>query len=350
MKSNIMKTIIFLLFTMVSFAQIGSKIPSTKPGLIGTWVNKDFGYDMKLQLNDNGKGAFEDENISYTIIGNKLSIKFEEETIAYSYKLAGNILTLSGGDLDATINFSKQGSSTSNSKALNSTSISEKAPKAEKGNKTEKLIGKWTTEGADIEFKANGKGIYNGNPFTYTVNGNTLISTDNTGSNAFFFMFLGESLSLSGAGINVLLTKGHKGYKSETANNTTSNTNGSNNSATGGIDQSIVGKWCWIKASGNTQASSSSSKCININGNGTYTYSAEGSISGYGGGYYGGSSSQSADNGTWKVVGNKIHVNSRSQGFQILSFEKRNHPKNGDPMIVIDGDTYVTYTQRPSWR
>ncbi len=51
-----------------------------------------------------------------------------------------------------------------------------------------------------------------------------------------------------------------------------------------------------------------------------------------------------------KVVGNKIHVNSRSQGFQILSFEKRNHPKNGDPMIVIDGDTYVTYNQRPSWR
>lgn len=350
MKNNITKTAILILFSIQIFAQIGQKIPNTKTGLTGTWVNKDFGYDMKLQLNDNGKGAFEDVNISYTIVGNKLSIKFEAETITYGYKLTGNVLTLSGGDLDAAINFSKQGTSIPNTKALNSSSISEKAPILEKGNKTEKLIGKWTTEGADIEFKTNGKGIYNGNPFTYTVNGNTLTSTDNTGSNSFFFMFLGESLSLSGAGINVVLTKGHKGYKAETANNTTANNAGSNNSAGGGIDQSIVGKWCWVKASGNTQASSSSSKCININGNGTYSYSSEGSISGYGGGYYGGSSSQSADNGTWKVVGNKIHVNSRSQGFQILSFEKRNHPKNGDPMIVIDGDTYVTYNQRPSWR
>lgn len=349
MKSNIMKTIIFLLFTMVGFAQIGQKIPNTKTGLTGTWVNKDFGYDMKLQLSDNGKGIFEDEAITYTVVGSKINMKFEEETIAYNFKLSGNTLTLSGGDLDNPVSFTKNGSSSSSSTKSNISTTTTKNSE-EKSSKTDKLIGKWTTEGADIEFKPNGKGIYNGNPFTYTVNGNTLTSTDNTGTNTFFFMFLGESLSMSGAGINVVLTKGHKGYKAETTNNTTANNAGSSNSVAGGIDQSIVGKWCWVKASGNTQASSSSSKCININGNGTYTYSAEGSISGYGGGYYGGSSSQSADNGTWKVVGNKIHVNSRSQGFQILSFEKRNHPKNGDPMIVIDGDTYVTYNQRPSWR
>jgi hypothetical protein len=345
-----MKKLIFLYFISVNiFAQISSKIPSSKTSLIGTWVNKDFGYDMKLQLNDNGKGVFEDENISYTVVGTKINIKFEEETIAYNFKVSGNILTLSGGDLDNPVSFSKNGSLSSSSTKSSLPTTNSKIT-AEIGSKADKLFGKWTTEGADIEFKPYGKGIYNGNPFTYTVNGNTLTSTDNTGSNSFFFMFLGESLSMSGAGINVILTKGHKGYKAETANNTTANNAGSSNSVAGGIDQSILGKWCWIKASGNIQASSSSSKCININGNGTYTYSAEGSISGYGGGYYGGSSSQSADSGTWKVVGNKIHVNSRSQGFQILSFEKRNHPKNGDPMIVIDGDTYVTYNQRPAWR
>lgn len=347
MKNKAMKTIIFFLFTLVSYAQIGSKIPTQKTGLLGTWINKDFGYDMKLELNENGKGVFEDETITYTVVGNKISMKFEEETIAYNYKLLGNILTLSGGDLDSPVSFSKNGASipTKNEMTSSNSKIVE-----EKNSKADKLIGKWTTEGADIEFKPNGKGVYNGNPFTYTVKGNSLTSTDNTGTNTFFFMFLGESLSMSGAGINVVLTRGHKGYKAETANNSTANNTAGNNYAGGGIDQSIVGKWCWIKASGNTQASSSSSKCINISGNGTYTYSSEGSISGYGGGYYGGSSSQSADSGTWKVVGNKIHVNSRSQGFQILSFEKRNHPKNGDPMIVIDGDTYLTYNQRPSWR
>lgn len=347
MKSRILIIIIFLLFTMVSFAQIGSKIPAQKTILSGTWINKDFGYEMKLQLNDNGKGVFEDETITYTVVGSKINMQFEEETIAYNYKISGNTLTLSGGDLDSPLSFSKNGASTTTKNEMPNASSK---TIEDKNSKAEKLIGKWTTEGADIEFQPNGKGIYNGNPFTYTVKGNTLTSSDNTGSNSFFFLFLGESLSLSGAGINVVLTKGHKGYKTETANNTTANNIDNSYSSNGGIDQSIVGKWCWIKASGNTQASSSSSKCININGNGTYTYSAEGSISGYGGGYYGGSSSQSADSGTWKVIGNKIHVNSRSQGFQILSFEKRNHPKNGDPMIVIDGNTYVTYTQRPSWR
>lgn len=345
-----MKKLIFLYFISVNiFAQISSKIPSSKTSVIGIWINKDFGYDMKLQLNDSGEGLFEDENISYKIVGSKINIKFKEETIAYNFKLSGNTLTLSGGDLDNPTIFFKNGSSLSPGSKNNLSTANTKS-EDEKSSKAEKLIGKWTTEGADIEFKTNGKGIYNGNPFTYSINGNTLTSTDNTGTNTFFFMFLGESLSMSGAGINVVLTKGHKGYKAETSNNSTENKIVDNNSASGGIDQSILGKWCWVKASGNMQASSSSNKCINISGNGTYTYAAEGSISGYGGGYYGGSSSQSADSGTWKIVGNKIHVNSRSQGFQILSFEKRNHPKNGDPMIVIDGDTYVTYNQRPAWR
>ncbi|HLO44083.1 MAG TPA: hypothetical protein VK175_07115 [Leadbetterella sp.] len=340
MRNNIMKILLFTLFAIVSFGQIGSKVPAQKTGLSGTWINKDFGYDMKLQLNDNGRGFFEDEGITYSVVGNKINMKFEEETIAYNYKLVGNVLTLSGGDLDSPVSFSKNGASVNTKNEMTSSS-----PKSveEKNSKAEKLIGKWTTEGADIEFKPNGKGIYNGNPFTYTVKGNTLTSTDNTGTNTFFFMFLGESLSMSGAGINVVLTKGHKGYKPETA------TTGNYNSG-GGIDQSIVGKWCWISSSGNYSASSSYSKCLNINSNGTYTYSSEGSISGYGGGYYGGSSSQSSDSGTWKIVGNKIHVQSRAEGFKIYSFEKRNHPKNGDPMIIIDGDSYVTYTQRPSWR
>ena len=100
-----MKTIIFFLFTMVSYAQIGSKIPTQKTGLSGTWINKDFGYDMKLQLNENGKGVFEDEAITYTVVGNKINMKFEEETIAYNYKLSGNTLTLSGGDLDSPVSF-----------------------------------------------------------------------------------------------------------------------------------------------------------------------------------------------------------------------------------------------------
>ncbi len=30
--------------------------------------------------------------------------------------------------------------------------------------------------------------------------------------------------------------------------------------------------------------------------------------------------------------------------------EKRNHPKNNDPMLLLDGQSFVTYYQKPPWR
>jgi hypothetical protein len=37
------------------------------------------------------------------------------------------------------------------------------------------------------------------------------------------------------------------------------------------------------------------------------------------------------------------------QGSGSYVLEKRNHPKNNDPMIVLDGEPYVTYYQKPRW-
>jgi hypothetical protein len=342
-----MKTLILFLISFSSFAQIGNKINTQKPNLLGQWVNKSQGFDMKLTLQENGKGDFDEEKISYTIVGDKLKIKFDAETVSYNYKLTDSQMTLSGGDLDGPITFNKIGNKNlaSNSPPVKAEQADSNPSKStpEKASKADKLIGQWTGDGVDVEFKPNGKGIFNKKPFTYTVNGNNLTSTDDTGTNSFFFMFLGKSLNLSGAGVNISLTKGHTGYSS------TANTNANSGGNTGSVDQSIAGKWCYMSSLTNTNASSSSSRCLVINANGTYSYSAESSISGYGGGGYGGSNSQSADSGTWKLAGNRIYVNSRSEGNKTYTFEKRNHPKTGEAMIVVDGDIYVTYYQRPSW-
>lgn len=345
-----MKTLFLILICFTTFAQIGSKINSQKQSVVGQWVNKSQGFDMKLTLLENGKGEFDEEKISYSIVGDKIKIKFEAETVSYGFKLTDSQMTLSGGDLDGPIVFNRFGSKnlTTNQPIAKaeipaSTNSNQTKTAPEKASKADKLIGQWTGDGVDVEFKPNGKGIFNKKPFTYTVNGNNLTSTDDTGSNTFFFMFLGKSLSLSGAGINISLTKGHTGYSNSA--NTANNSTGNN----GSIDQSIAGKWCYVSSLTNTNASSSSSRCLVINANGTYSYSAESSISGYGGGGYGGSSSQSADSGTWKLAGNRIFVNSRAEGNKTYTFEKRNHPKTGEAMIVVDGDIYVTYYQRPSW-
>ncbi len=338
-----MKVIYLILIAFPTLAQIGAKVNpgSGGSGLQGNWVNSDFGFDMKLSLGAGGKGVFDEENISYSTSANKLIIKTPEGTETYIFKLAGNSLSLSGGDLDETITFKRgeSGQSTPPSTATNKSNA--------EATKLDKLLGQWTTDGADLEFKSNGTGIYNTKPFSYTLNGNTLISRDETGENQFIVMFIGKAMTLMGQGVNATFTRGFTGYKVTQDANTSSSNN--NNNTAGGVDQSIVGKWCYISSLTNTNASSSYSRCIVINANGTYTYNAEGSISGYGGGGYGGSSSQSADSGTWQLAGNRIQVNSRAQGQKVYTFERRNHPKNGDPMIIIDGEAYVTFYQRNPW-
>ncbi|CAN5568206.1 hypothetical protein BH18ACI3_BH18ACI3_19430 [soil metagenome] len=39
----------------------------------------------------------------------------------------------------------------------------------------------------------------------------------------------------------------------------------------------------------------------------------------------------------------------QSQGKVVHPIEFRNHPKTGDPMIVVDGDAYVTAYQKRPW-
>jgi hypothetical protein len=335
-----MKTILLFLLPTLLFAQIGSKVQSNKNVLTGKWTNNQFGFAMILQLNTDGSGTFDEERITYTATANTLAMKQEGQTINYKYVLQNGQLTLSGGDLDAPVTFTKDGDKT--------TAFAQKpaitTPPAKSGNTS--IVGTWTGNGETMIFQEGGQGSYNGAGFQYSVSGNNISITGSTGTTTLQYAVNGNYLTLSGNGTTAILKKG-------TANGTSSGGYGqapAGNNSGGSIDQSIVGKWCRANTSSTYSSSYNSTRCIVINGNGTYEYYAEGSISGYGGGGYGGSNSQSSDRGTWKLEGNRIHVQSQAEGYKVYSFEKRNHPKNGDPMIVIDGDTYVTYYKKAPWR
>lgn len=205
------------------------------------------------------------------------------------------------------------------------------------------IIGTWNNdEMGTLVFYANGNGSFAGGDFTYTSTSNKIFAHSDDGDFSYTYKFVNGELIISG-GIfpqPVAFTKMKAGSNSTNAGNTKS----------GSIDKSIVGTWCWTNASGvNTNATSSNTRCIVFNSDGTYQYTYEGSISGSNSGYYGGSASQSADHGTWKLNGNSISVISASAGAITYSFQKKNHPKTGDPMIIINGDAYVTYYQRSPW-
>lgn len=203
------------------------------------------------------------------------------------------------------------------------------------------INGTWNNdEVGTLTFNSNGSGTFAGGSFTYTSTANKIFAYSDDGDFVYNYKMVSGQLIISG-GIfpePVTFTK------------TKNTSSGSTASKSGGIDKSIVGTWCWTSTSGTyTNASSSSTRCIVIKADGTYQYTYEGSISGSGGGYYGGSASQSADHGTWKLNGSTISVVSASEGAVTYSFQKKNHPKTGDPMIVIDGDAYVTYYQKNPW-
>lgn len=103
----------------------------------------------------------------------------------------------------------------------------------------------------------------------------------------------------------------------------------------------LCGQWVAMSNS----SGYSSNRTLTLHPDGTYEYWGESSSSGP----YGSTAGQSGDRGTWYLQGNQIFANSQNEGPLVFTLILRNHPKTGDPMILLDGDAYVTATPREPW-
>lgn len=330
----------FLLLVISSSAQIGAKVQQS-PKITGLWQNSQFGYQMTLMLNADGSGEFDGEMIRYTTKGSTFSMTVvdQNETTNYTYQLNGNSLTISGGDLDQPVTFTRNGTEQS---SANPTVSAQQTTTANNPVVDKTLLGAWSGNGETIDFKPNGQVIYLGSTYRYEANKGIVALITDQGSVVFNYSIAGSQLTLSANGKQVSYTKGTGG--SATTNNN------SNNSGRQ-VPQELVGKWCWISTSSTYSGGSSSQRCIVLNGNGTYTYNAESSSSVNTSEFAGGTASQSGDSGTWWVEGDRIFYNSPTNGQGSYRLEKRNHPKNvNDPMIVLDGQPYVTAYNKAPWR
>lgn len=314
----------FLLLTMVSsnlFGQLGAKVQQST--IYGIWLRNMDGEQMKLVLNKDGSGELDGEAIRFTVSGNKLIMDLPEETITYTYVLQGNSLVVSGGDLEEAITFVRENASQETAK---------------KNVPMTNLIGVWSAQGETLEFKSNGQCIYLGNTFSYNQTDKLLTIVTSQGNAQFSYRLEGDKLHLGANGEEIVYTKG-----GQSGNTITQSTNSS-------IDPSLVGKWCWTNTTTTNSGGSSTSECIVLQANGTYQYAAERSMDTNTSTFYGGTSSQSSDQGRWWVQGNRIYYDSQTRGKGSYQLERRNHPKTNEPMIVLDGDTYVTFYQKAPWR
>ncbi|MDL5049198.1 hypothetical protein QQ054_24595 [Oscillatoria amoena NRMC-F 0135] len=326
-------------------AQIGSKVQQ-QSGVHGIWTNNQFGYQMTLMLNKDGSGEFDGAPMKYTLSGSTLSLTMDGATTRYTYAQQGNSLTLSGGDIDGNIIFSRQGSGTDGApsqpvKASNLPAVQQGNAMSAPSNGS--IVGTWSGNGETIEFKDNGQCLYMGQSMAYQLSGNNVVLQTAQGQVLLAYSLNGNQLTISGGGLSYTYSRGNGNAGGGLAAS-------SPGTGKGRVAPELVGKWCWTNVTSTNTGGTTSERCITLNADGTYQYASERSSSVNTNAYYGGTNAQSGDQGTWSYDGARIYYNSRmGQGTGSYALEKRNHPRNGDPMIVLDGEPYVTYYQKPRW-
>lgn len=286
---------------------------------------------MTLQLNQDGSGEFDGEVIRYIIQANKLAITVAGTETVYTFTLQGNSLTLSGGDLDGEVSFARSNEGESKDPEKTGTATSPAF-----SNTSRNLIGLWSGNGEMIEFRADGKCAYLGNLFPYQISQGRVVLTTGQGPVAFEYIIKGTQLTMIANGQKVVYNKA-----------VGATPQGPVPAGKGEVAIELVGEWCYMNMNTNSQ----SSRCITLHADGTYYYSENSSRSVNTDAVSGGTASQGEDRGTWSVLGDRLYYQSRANGNGSYKLEKRNHPKNvNDPMIVLDGEAYVTTTRRAPWR
>ena len=202
------------------------------------------------------------------------------------------------------------------------------AVKPENGAKTDTgIVGLWRNAQGYARFNADGTGEMDGNAGRYEIRGNQLTLISTQGRITLQFEVRGDTLTLAVNGVSLALNRVRE------------------EAGPGGIRAELVGKWCWVSVVNAQQGARTSNQCYVLNPDGTYQYS--GASDSYN--PYGGATSQTSDSGTWTATETKFTANSRLRGTIVFSLEKRNHPKNRDPMIVLNRQAYVTSYQKAPW-
>lgn len=200
------------------------------------------------------------------------------------------------------------------------------------------LIGRWKSNVAVIEIRANGTIKINDDEFVYKVKNAVITVSSDEGSLQFPYELDGDTLIVDSQGQEIVYTRLKADGPGKGSGSGTGRSSGE------GVVMEFVGKWCYLANLGGT-SSYRNDRCFTLYQNGTYEYSGETSSSGANGSSVG----SQYDTGRWTATATTLTAYSNSGEKIVYPIQLRNHPKTGDPMIVVDGDAYVTFTQRRPW-
>lgn len=217
-------------------------------------------------------------------------------------------------------------------------------PRAESNRQSEtssnQLVGRWLSDEETVDIRSDGTIAINGEIYRYRVAGNIIKIFDESGSMDFPFQLKGDRMIVQADGMTKIYTR--VSGEREPADNRKS---GTDREMRSGILPELVGKWCYLSNVNGGGNSRMSNRCFTLYEDGTYEFFGETSSSGS----YGSSVTSESDSGRWSATAATIIAYSEKQGKLTLSYEKRNHPKTGDPMIVLEGEAFVTAFQKDPW-
>lgn len=108
----------FTALTAFGLLLLAADVPSRAadaPNVAGAWEYKDpaSGITVTFLLNPDGSGKFADQAIRYTVEADKLQLVADGEKLTYNFRLDGDTMTVSGGDLDKPAAFTRKGATPS---------------------------------------------------------------------------------------------------------------------------------------------------------------------------------------------------------------------------------------------
>lgn len=211
------------------------------------------------------------------------------------------------------------------------------------------LQGHWKSSEAIIEFKSGSRVTINDGEYDYAVIGSTIVVSNDEGSMEFPYKLTAGVLTVWVEMKKVVYTRMTEAeigkLKRSGAGGTDVAARGGSSGGGGGNPQELVGKWCYSANVNAIGGGRQSDICFTLKADGTYEYYGEASNSNINGG----SNSQSWDYGRWSATATSLTARSNSGKTTTYTLEKRNHPKNGDPMLMVDGDAFVSYYQKRPW-
>ncbi|MGI9069322.1 MAG: hypothetical protein ACR2HX_23340 [Pyrinomonadaceae bacterium] len=302
-----------------------------QPGLVGSWQTKDSELVMRVTFNPDGTGTLDGTPVKYNVRGDKLTVNEEGTINNYTFKLTGDELVVSGGNLDQPLTFVR---GSTNTKGFGKRRADAAGAQPESKPKEQGIVGRWQSSEATVQINDDGTLNLNGATYRYAVKGDNITLANNEGALTFPF-------KLSGDTFQVLVDGRLVTYKRLTGSAGVENMV----SASATTPRELFGKWCYMSNVSSSGGGRMSNSCFTLYENGTYEYYSETSSSGP----VASSASQESDGGKWSVSGNTLTALSRARGTLTFSLQKRNHPKTGDPMILLDGDAFVTYSPRSPW-